>query len=203
MQVEPEIAYRNVEPTPAMESQILRGLERLERSHPRIIACRIMVEIPHPRHATGNLYRVRLDITVPGHELVVSRDPPARHTRETARTAIREAFELARNQLREQRKRQAGRPAVSEAPLRGRVLSLSEADGYGFIQSTEGEEIYFHRTGVPADRFDELDVGTEVRFVEEVVDGAIRATSVLPLSRRGRSDGSRGVPDQDLGEKGR
>ncbi len=78
MQVEPEIAYRNVDPTPALESQILRGLERLERSQPRIIACRIMVEVPHPRHVRGNLFRVRLDITGPGHEVVVSRDPPAR-----------------------------------------------------------------------------------------------------------------------------
>ncbi len=199
MQVEPEIAFRNVDPTPAMEEQILRALERLERIHPRIIACRIMVEIPHPRHVKGNLYRVRLDITVPGHEIVVSRDPPARHTRETPRTAIREAFALARERLREQRERESGRPELTEAPLRGRICSLSDVDGYGFIRSTEGEEIYFHRTGVPDHRFDQLDVGMEVRFVEEEVNGAIRATSVVPLSRRGRS---RGLGDDRDGEAG-
>ncbi len=183
MQVEPEIAYRNVEATSALENHILRGIDRLERTHPRIIACRIMVEIPHPRRVRGNLYRVRVDVTVPGHEIVVNRDPPARHTREAARTAIREAFDRVCSQLREHREREAGRPAVTEAPLRGRVLSLSETDGYGFLRSAEGEEIYFHRTGVPNDRFDQIEVGTDVRYVEEVVDGAIRATSVIPLHR--------------------
>jgi cold shock CspA family protein/ribosome-associated translation inhibitor RaiA len=184
MQIEPEIAFRNVEPTPPMESQILRGLAQLERIHPRITTCRIMVEIPHPRHIRGNLYRVRIDLTVPGREILVSRDPPARRTREEAGTAIREAFRLARSQLREHREREAGHPRVPEAPLRGRVISLEDGDGYGFLRSSEGEEIYFHRTGVPDDRFDDLEVGSEVRFVEEVVDGAIRAVSVIPLKRR-------------------
>ncbi len=184
MQVEPEIAYRNVDPTPVLEGYILRGLERLERSHPEIIACRIMVEVPHPRHHKGNLYRVRLDLTVPGHEIVVSRrDPPARHAREEARIAIRDAFDLARGRLRKHRERESGRPAVTEAPLRGRVLSLSPADGYGFLRTPEGEEIYFHRTGVPHDRFDQLEEGSEVRYVEEEVDGQVRATGVIPLHR--------------------
>jgi cold shock CspA family protein/ribosome-associated translation inhibitor RaiA len=183
MQIEPEIAYRNVEPTQPMENQILRGLAQLERTHPRIIACRIMVEIPHPRHVRGNLYRVRIDITVPGREIVVSRDPPARRTREEARTAIREAFDLARSQLREKRERDVGRPRVPQAPLRGQVISLEEGDDYGFIQSSEGDEVYFHRTGVPDGRFDDLEVGSEVRFVEEEVEGAIRAVSVFSVGR--------------------
>jgi cold shock CspA family protein len=194
MQIEPEIAFRNVEPTPTMESQILRGLAQLERTHPRITTCRIMVEIPHPRHIRGNLYRVRIDLTVPGREILVSRDPPGRRTREEAGTAIREAFRLARSQLREQREGEAGHPRVPEAPLRGQVISLEDGDGYGFLRSSEGEEIYFHRTGVPDDRFDDLEVGSEVRFVEAEVDGAIRAVSVIPLKRRVPSPHGLGGP---------
>ncbi len=185
MQIEPEIAYRNVEPTPAVERQILWGLRGLERAYPRITGCRIMVEIPHPRHHRGNLYRVRIDVTVPGHEMVVSRDPPARRRkREEAATAVREAFAVMRQKLRELREREAGHPRVPEAPLRGRISTLNEAEGYGFIRLPEDGEIYFHRTGVPSDRFDELEVGAEVRFVEEEVDGTLRAVSVVPLRRQ-------------------
>jgi len=185
MQIEPEIAYRNVDPTPAMEEQILRGLAHLEKIHPRITACRIMVEIPHPRHVRGNLHRVRLDVTVPGREVVVSRDPPARRRREEATTAIREAFNLARKQLRDLRDQETGPPRVPEAPQRGRVITLNDIEGLGFLRTAEGDELYFHRTGVPEDRFDELEVGTEVRYVEEEVDGQLRAVSVVPLERRG------------------
>lgn len=185
MQVEPEIAYRNVEPTPAIQKQILRGLSQLERTHPRITACRIMVEIPHPRHVRGNLHRVRIDVTVPGREVVVNRDPPARRRREEATAAIREAFALVRQQLRDLREQEAGPPRVPEAPLRGRVMTLDDVEGLGFIRTPEGGELYFHRTGVPGDRFGELEVGTEVRFVEEEVEGQLRAVSVTPLERRG------------------
>jgi cold shock CspA family protein/ribosome-associated translation inhibitor RaiA len=183
MQIEPEVAYRNVNPTPAIENEILQGIESLEKAHPRITGCRIMVEVPHPRHTHGNLYRVRIDLTIPGREVVVSRDPPARRTREEPLRAIREAFELARMKLRERREKQTGRPRVAEAPLRGRVLSLGRIEGYGFIRPLEGGEIYFHRTGVPGDHFEELEVGSEVRFVEEEVEGELRAVSVVPLDR--------------------
>ena len=185
MQIEPEIAYRNVDPTPAMEEQILRGLAQLEKIHPRITSCRIMVEIPHPRHVRGNLHRVRLDVTVPGREVVVSRDPPARRRREEATTAIREAFTLARGKLRDLREQEAGPPRVPEGPLRGRIITLDDVEGLGFLRTPEGDELYFHRTGVPGGRFEELAVGTEVRFVEEEVDGQLRAVSVVPLERRG------------------
>jgi hypothetical protein len=62
--------------------------------------------------------------------------------------------------------------------------------------------IYLHRTGVSDVRFEELDVGADVRFVEEVVDGAIRATSVVPLSQHGRSHRTHGVEGREIGKGG-
>jgi cold shock CspA family protein/ribosome-associated translation inhibitor RaiA len=180
MQIEPEIAFRNVELSPPIEKLILQGLDRLERLHPRLMACRIMVEMPNPRHRRGNLYHVRIDLTVPGSEIVVTRTPPEQRTHEELSRAIREAFSLARTQLRRRRQKDTGRVKTHEEPSMGRVLSLDPAGGFGYIGTPEGREIYFHRTGVPADGFDELEEGTRVRFSEEEVDGSPRAVSVVP-----------------------
>jgi hypothetical protein len=42
---------------------------------------------------------VRIDLTVPGAELVVSRDPELDHGHEDVYVAIRDAFDAARRQL--------------------------------------------------------------------------------------------------------
>jgi cold shock CspA family protein/ribosome-associated translation inhibitor RaiA len=181
MQVEPEIVFRNVESTPPVERLILQGLRQLEQVHPHIMACRIMVELPNPRRRRGNLYRVRLDVTVPGHEVVVNRNPPEHRTHEELTAATREAFSLARDRLRRQRERDAGQVKTHDVPPHGRVVSLDGAEGFGYIASSDGREVYFHRTGVPHDGFDGLDVGTEVRFIEEEVAGSPRAVSVTRI----------------------
>src|SRR5208282_2993577 len=48
------------------------------------------------------------------------------------------------------------------AESHGRVAKLLAADSYGFIETADGREIYFHRNGA----YRRLRVGSEVRFVE-------------------------------------
>ena len=98
MQVNPEIAFRNVTRTPAMERAIREGIAELEKVEDRIVACRVMVELDHRRHRSGNTYRVRVDVTIPGTEIVVSR-PPSSGGDDHAVTAISEAFHTARSRV--------------------------------------------------------------------------------------------------------
>ncbi len=109
MQIEPEIAFRNVTQTPAMERAIEDGIADLEEVEDRLTSCRVMVELPHRRHKTGNPYHVRIDLTLPGGEIVVSRAPTSTGADEAV-AAISEAFRTARMRLLERaRKRRIAR----------------------------------------------------------------------------------------------
>jgi ribosome-associated translation inhibitor RaiA len=107
MQIAPEVAFRNVTPTSAMQMAIEEGIEELERVEDRITSCRLVVERPHRRHRSGNPCHVRIDLTLPGAEIVVNRAPPE-HGPEEAVAAISEAFRTARMRLLERaRKRRS------------------------------------------------------------------------------------------------
>jgi ribosome-associated translation inhibitor RaiA len=109
MQLPLQITWRNLEPSPALERSIRDHAAKLERVYGRIVSCRVMVEAPHRHHAKGKLYHVRIDLSVPGQELAVTRDPPKNQAREDVYVAVRDAFEAARRQLRAHRSRRWSR----------------------------------------------------------------------------------------------
>ncbi|MBW3535784.1 MAG: HPF/RaiA family ribosome-associated protein, partial [Gemmatimonadetes bacterium] len=76
MDVPPEVAFRKVEPTDAVKQLIADGIDDLEEVYGRITSCRVMVEETNPGRKAGKLNHVRLDIGVPGSEIVVNRNPP-------------------------------------------------------------------------------------------------------------------------------
>lgn len=108
MEVPPEVSFRNVEPSDEIKARIHEEIAKLEELYDRIIACRVMVEVPHRRHESGNLYHVRIGLSIPQHELVVSRDPPQNEAREKLVTAIDEAFSDMQRRLKRQVERMRG-----------------------------------------------------------------------------------------------
>jgi ribosomal subunit interface protein len=93
MQIPVTISAPHLELAPNVESLIREKASKLERFYPRITSCRVAVEESVGRRKNGGPYEVRLDLTVPGSELV------SRRENEDMMTAIREAFEAARRQL--------------------------------------------------------------------------------------------------------
>jgi len=135
MQIPLQLVFRDIEPSAAIEARIREEVDKLEEFHKGIIGCRVIVEAPHRRHHKGKLYNVRVTLTVPGAELVVSRDPERDHAHEDVYVAIRDVFDAAQRQLQDktQRRRGAvkfheelpsGKPATSRA--RRRTLPTEE-----------------------------------------------------------------------------
>ena len=61
------------------------------------------------RHRQGDLYQVRLQITVPGAaDVMIDRNPSADHAHEDPYVAIRDAFAAARRRLQDIRRRAQG-----------------------------------------------------------------------------------------------
>lgn len=198
-----QITFRKMARVDWLEADVQERAEGLDRYCPSITACRVMVEPAHRHHHDGNRYHVRIDLTVPGHEIVVSRDanvhaaaqdsgaqaqtkrtevdPDHRH----AKVVVREAFEAARRQLQDYRRRLGRAVKIHEALPHGRVVRLLPDQNCGFITAADGHEVYFHRNSVLDTGFDRLDIGQGVIFVEEMGDRGPQASTVKPVAKRG------------------
>ena len=107
MQVPLEISTRRIELSPALEADLRRRAEKLDRLYDRITSCRIAVERPSDHHNEGGPYRVRLDITVPGSELIADKQV------ESLNVAIRDAFKAAERQVEEFSERRRGAGSIT------------------------------------------------------------------------------------------
>ncbi|HLK10644.1 MAG TPA: HPF/RaiA family ribosome-associated protein [Candidatus Binatia bacterium] len=178
MEVPLEVRFRNMAPSPALEAAIRERAQKLEEFCDRITGCRVVVEAPHRRHHQGNLYHLRIDLTVPGREIVVRRDPPEDRTHEDVYVVVRDAFDAVRRQLEDHVRRQRGDVKSHTGPPHGRIVRLLPEKGYGFIRAADGREIYFHAHAVVGETIDRLAVGAEVAFVEELGEKGPQASTV-------------------------
>lgn len=175
---EPEITFRNMEPSDAVLANIREKIAKLEQFTDQIKSCRVVFELQHQRHHKGNLYQVRVDLTLPGTELVVNRNLDQHHAHEDAYVAIRDAFDAAQRQLQDYTDRWKRKEKSHETAPHGKILELFPAMNYGIIESSDGREIYFHRNSIVNADFDDLEEGFSVRFDEEPGDKGPQASTV-------------------------
>ncbi|MFN0122864.1 MAG: HPF/RaiA family ribosome-associated protein [Blastocatellia bacterium] len=201
-----QISFRNMKTSEAVESRIHEEVAKLETFYDRIMSCRVLVETRRPAQAHGHLYHLRIEMTLPGGEIVVGREPSlhgslrktaeekGHKARETVAPhrdvflAIRDAFKSARRRLQDFARRQNGVVKQHEPVARGRVKRLAPGGDYGFLETPDGAEIYFHRHSVLNDGFDQLAPGSIVTFVEERGEKGPQASTVrlakTPRARR-------------------
>lgn len=109
MQEPIQISFRGMEPSDAITTHIREQVAKLERYCDSIVHCNVTVEAP-PRHQHhGLLYEVRIDLGIPGEEIVVSHQGPKNEAHRDFYVAARDAFEAARKQLIQAVERQRSR----------------------------------------------------------------------------------------------
>jgi ribosomal subunit interface protein len=168
-----EISARDVRINDETEELIRDKALKLDRFYDQIIGCRVKVDVPHRSQRRGIMYNVRIDITVPGGELIVKREPD-----EDLRVAIVNSFETAQRRLTGYADRQRGEVKTHfEKPV-ARVVRIFTEEGYGFLMTPEGREVYFHKNAVLDGKFEVLNVGMEVTFIEQSGDKGSQASSV-------------------------
>jgi cold shock CspA family protein/ribosome-associated translation inhibitor RaiA len=202
MKIPLKITFRDMPPSKAIEDNIREKAIKLDALYDDIMSCRVIVEAPHRHHHKGKAYVVRIDMIVPGGELVVNREPkrlvPARATdadelettlaenhepskhaaHEDAYVAIRDAFNAAARKLQDYARRRRGKIKIHEATPLARVVKMFPIEDYGFLQTSDGREIYFHKNSVLPPGFDRLEVGTEVHYAEELGEKGPQASTV-------------------------
>lgn len=94
-----QITYRNFPPSETIAAKIRQHVAKLNRFADCITSCRVVVAAPHQHHRQGNIYQVRINLTVAGKELAINRSPSQHHDHENLYVAIRDAFAAAQRQL--------------------------------------------------------------------------------------------------------
>jgi cold shock CspA family protein len=191
-----QISFRNMKSSEAVDARIREEVAKLETFYNGIMRCRVIVEIPHRHHRKGDLYHVRIDMTVPGAELVVKREPSlhaslrdidseketksfeAHAAHKDVFVVIRDAFKEARRQLQDFARRERGQTKLHVPQATARVSSLFPDKGYGFLKTPEETEIYFHKNSVLNNAFNRLTLGSSVTFTEELGEKGIQASTV-------------------------
>ena len=183
MQIPLQITFRGMEPSPALEARIREKADKLERYFHPIIRCHVVVEQTAKHHHQGRLFKVSMDISVPGAEIAISHDREKDHAHEDAYVAIRDAFDAARRRLEDYARKRRRQVKTHEAPPHGWVREIFPEAGYGRIETPDGRLIYFHSNSVLNGGFKHLTVGSEVRFTEEAGDEGPQASTVHPVGK--------------------
>ena len=204
-----QVTFRNMPASQAIEAAVREKAGKLDSFYDRITSCRVLVEAPHRRHHKGKAYHVRIDLTLPGGEIVVKHEPKRvkpktatvgdaaevtlSETHEAGKyaahrdvyVAVRDAFDVARRKLQDYARRQRGVVKLHDAPTHGRVTKMFPDEGFGFLESSDGREIYFHQNSVLEPGFSHLKVGSAVYFSEEEGDKGHQASTVKAAGKHG------------------
>jgi cold shock CspA family protein len=176
MQIPIQISFHGVPRSPEIESIIMDRAAGLEKYHGRLTGCHVIVTSDRTRAGDGRLYSVRVDLVVPGGEVIAARRHRMHPHVHQLEAAIDQAFHVARRRLEDFVRRIRGSVKQHEQRPIARVSTLLP-DG-GFIRTPDGREIYFHRNALRGKQPGRIAVGDTVRYSEEQGDKGPNASMV-------------------------
>ena len=117
-----QITFRNMGVSPALEQEIRLRAAWLETFYPDLVGCRVWLEIPHRHRKRGRPLHVRIELSLPGEDVIVNHEPTVRATarpetrkgeeldsrHKDALVALHEAFDVARRRVEDVARRQRG-----------------------------------------------------------------------------------------------
>ena len=190
MEVPLQIAFKDLDRSTFIENLIRERASRLERLHPNVISCRVVVEAPHrspesPKPSIG----VAVEVEVPGkRNKLVGKDEQERHEAKNDQyCVVSRAFDAVERQLKSNTDIKRGDVKRHEGlGETGRIVRLFPEEDYGFIEVRGSTDLYFTRTAVTGGSFDDLDVGIMVEVSRATSEGPMgpQASSVKLLNAR-------------------
>jgi len=178
-----QISLRNLDRSEALEAKIREKVQKLGQFYPSINSCRVVVEQLHKHHRQGNHFHIRIDLKVPGHELIAGREPDLNRAYTDVYVSLRDTFKAMRRQLEDLVRHQKGLVKHHEEKPHGHITEISPDKTFGRIESTDGRWLYFHRNSLIGEDLDALQIGTPVYYVEEIGDEGPQASSVYLVGK--------------------
>ncbi len=207
MQTEPKLTVKNIELTPNMEKLIKRGISKLEHVCNYIVSTSIILEQVQKRHQTGNVFKMQIDIKIPDRsDIIVERlsknskktylttdeepdlnsIPKPKKREEPLPSLVRRTFDSAQRELQKIVDKQRGEvKSHPQQQAQAMVEKLFPRMDYGFLRTMDGQQIYFHKNSVPHRHWQNLKVGTAVRYTPQIGEKGLQASTVEPVERPG------------------
>ncbi len=180
MQIPLHLEVEGFEPSDHLRRLIDDNIAKLERRFGRITAARIAIYAPDAHHRMGEPYFVSINLSLPNRREVSIKPPPRGLDRRQGDLmfAVGDAFRRADRQLRDQAsKLKEGKKPHAHEP-EGKILRLDPGGEFGFLESEDGREIYFHAHSVLGGKFRRLKPGARVTFHEEAGEKGPQASTV-------------------------
>jgi len=174
MQLPLHITVHDMPHSDALDRRIREKVAELERFHPRITSCRVTVGEFAKHHRQGRQFEVLIEVRVPGHADIVSN----RNHHEDVFVALRDALASTTRQLEELVREKRGDVKAHEPLQQGTVTRISRDEGIGFIETSDGRELYFSRENVVHPAFEHLEPGAIVQFTEAPAGEGMQAKRV-------------------------
>jgi len=124
MKREPQITFRNIATSEALEQLIRERIARLERFHGHIVGVRVVVEAPHPAaEAAKTALAISVEVDIAGRPRIVVKRSEAQHEAKGDRYAFmnwafdavqRQLEDIAAKQNREVKRRGSGSAGEAE-----------------------------------------------------------------------------------------
>jgi len=171
-----QVTFRNMTAIADVRKTIESRIQKLESVCKPILSCRVTVEAPANHHRKGDPFHVRIDTTLTDGRIVVKhseamytgkRDSDTTSERKCLMLAVRGAFSAARRKLQDHARLRRADVKTHEPNLTATVSRLFPKEGYGYLETPDGREIYFHENSVLGSPFKKLKTGATAQFVEE------------------------------------
>ncbi len=123
MKLPVQILFHGMEPSEALATSARAHAHKLESFAPDIMACHVSIDLEQKHKHQGRPFGVRIDLTIPGHELVVNRVQ-----NEDVNIALRDAFDNMKRQLEDVVRKRRGQVKQHAVPLHDEIESPGEPE---------------------------------------------------------------------------
>jgi len=183
METPVEIDFERCEDVALYRARIEDRIAMLESRFGRITACRVTMRGPGGHHKTGGPFEVTIHLELPGGRQVdIDRSPSRDERYGDPMFAINDSFKRARRVLLDNvRHHLQGKVKHHEEQPVATVRMVDHEDDYGFLETADGRDIYFHRNSVLNGGFAHLKPGDRAAFAEEMGVKGPQASTVRVL----------------------
>jgi cold shock CspA family protein len=184
METPVQIDFQGMDTSPQIRGAITKHVGQLEDRFGRVTAGRVVLKAPGGHHRTGGLYEINIRLALPeGREVNIGHTPQNDERYADLDFALNDAFKRARRQLQDQVRKLQGQVKHHEGPPMGTVSELDPLGEFGFIETNDGRDIYFHRNSVLNGEFPHLSVGAHVTYAEEMGEKGPQASTVKLMGK--------------------
>jgi ribosome-associated translation inhibitor RaiA len=96
-----QITFRHMETSAAVETRVRELANHLGVFSDKITSCRVVVDSPHRHQHQGKVFNVKVQLALPGEDVVVDMERPDRPGHEDVYVVLRDAFDAAKRQLQQ------------------------------------------------------------------------------------------------------